>query len=119
MQAKPMTIWPMVKRRHSVVRLSDGRQAHVHLSFLGFFLAIVRGGGGANILLIRLIVSLAGHKAVNGYRRRISGDNGDGLFATGRKAAWKAANARIAPRGQAKPMAWEPRKGLKDHGDAR
>ena len=46
--------------------LLDCRQAHVHLSFLGFLLAIVRGGR-AYILLIWLIVSLAGHKAVNGY----------------------------------------------------
>ena len=47
---------------------SDGRQAHVHLSFLDF--SSFLHGGGAYIPLNRLIGSLAGHKAVNGYGYR-------------------------------------------------
>ena len=33
------------------------------------FSSLLCGGGGAYILLIRLIGSQAGHKAVNGYRK--------------------------------------------------
>jgi len=49
---------------------TDGRHRYslLELSFLSFSSFVLHFAGGGNILLIRLIVSLTGQEAVNGYK---------------------------------------------------